>query len=1479
MQRTYRFCLILLLFATAVKAQNTCEITASVSKGCVPLPVDFLFKPPNSATAIVSYLWDFGDGYTSVQDSPTHVYTSAGKYTPKVTVIFKNGMECTVSLSKQIVVYHNPNSDFTVNNNQPILLCARGNSICFAEKSSPGADGAPVIAWQWNFGDGGSSTQKNPCYAYSDSGNYQVTLQVTDSNGCTSYLQKIISVRYTTDVGYNLDPKFTVKINFDCIKDVENVVFTNTTDTSGQFITNFSWDFGDGTTINCNLQDPSCLASWTNFVHKYSKGGSYFPSLTIENKFGCYNKYTLYIPIVVAPYILNPGVFPNFKACFTLDSGAIDTVAYNPLALGYYWDYGDPYRRTQGVSHGDYHTYAMPGVYTVHIHVQIGGCPYDSTLCNAVKLLGPIALIMPVKGGKMAWDSVPPNGSFLISPTKYGTYFDTSCFGKGYSKYYTYLPTLIKNGEAVYDSCLVDTTKTYNPDSLYACNGKRVADITYTYKKHIDYYKDTTEQIATVHYWFKGSPFPAGDVYSNPPFANRPLYLDDTSLFSVRCKAPQKISFTNFSEKYRGYYAVDNFPFYYPSKCVNKSYPYASDSLTYLWDFGEGNPGTSTSAKPVEIDRFSTEKLPTHLFRKNGCYWVILTTSDTSTNCSDIDSIPVVLQAPDAGWAPQYSNIKNMTALIQDSLPENGQRRGMIISGTPCKDTVNQIIDLDETLPSCFKRNFDMVLDSAHDTVTCDHQVKWHWLDKNVIAGQLGYTFGYADTGWKSIGLVLTNNYNCTDTLWYHNYKYIHGSYAGVNVSTRHSCLGDTLKMWPLVPQQLGIKSFIYYFYEILDYGDTFARPKPDTVRFRVVKQKNGQYDTITSTVHNYLWGIDDSSNLNFNYLTDTESIVVPQPGHFLIKTEVTVGDYMNFDADNRVVCTNDTVNFRGTVQYFLPFMGGVFGYDTINYWRDPVGARHGRKPLIPEKIEWDLDGDGIIDATGLNPFYVYKKGGSYTVTLYTTDSNGCTQILKRENYIKVIGDSAYFTIDTPGAVRYCVGSHFFQFKDSSHIIKPFKDSLNVYKIYSWTWDFGDGSPILTVTDTSKKNASHYYFNNGDYKVTLVIRTAPGTGASSKGCYDSFSRIIHILGPISHFTIIGSNQGCAPYTILVKDQSKKAQIREWILGDGTTVTSYGDSIVSLTYKRPGLWCLSYIVVDSLTDSTTGKWLHCEDIYPPLDSICKIKVLVFDTNKQVLSASDTLICLGKDSVFFKSTPDTGYATWTLRLGNGDSLTKTKPDFSYLYTKTGKYHVVVTGTGAHCPDSSSINVRVIDIKSLFVLDTARNDTPFFSFKNLSVGGVRYNWDFGDGSPELITTTNQEISHEFLKAGWSKICLTAINEKGCAAKYCDSIHIDTFLYIPNVFTPNGDKYNPDFNIIIYGNLSYQLDIYNRWGQRVFHSDDKNNRWDGTNVTQGTNGQTTSTMYPSYQYPEGTYYYVFHYRFIGNKNEEADGAVTLIR
>jgi gliding motility-associated-like protein len=90
---------------------------------------------------------------------------------------------------------------------------------------------------------------------------------------------------------------------------------------------------------------------------------------------------------------------------------------------------------------------------------------------------------------------------------------------------------------------------------------------------------------------------------------------------------------------------------------------------------------------------------------------------------------------------------------------------------------------------------------------------------------------------------------------------------------------------------------------------------------------------------------------------------------------------------------------------------------------------------------------------------------------------------------------------------------------------------------------------------------------------------------------------------------------------------------------------------------------------------------------------------------------------------------------------------------------------------------------------------------------------------------------------------------------------------INIPNVFTPNGDGKNDDFNIDCSGYQKYSIVIWNRWGNTVFESDNADKKWNGkTNNDGGEN-------------PAGTYYYLFTYQLRGESEKTVRGSITLIR
>jgi gliding motility-associated-like protein len=113
-----------------------------------------------------------------------------------------------------------------------------------------------------------------------------------------------------------------------------------------------------------------------------------------------------------------------------------------------------------------------------------------------------------------------------------------------------------------------------------------------------------------------------------------------------------------------------------------------------------------------------------------------------------------------------------------------------------------------------------------------------------------------------------------------------------------------------------------------------------------------------------------------------------------------------------------------------------------------------------------------------------------------------------------------------------------------------------------------------------------------------------------------------------------------------------------------------------------------------------------------------------------------------------------------------------------------------------------------------------------------------------------------------------LIAKSATGCADTICKKVVVDLFIYLANVFTPgNGDGKNDEYYVPIQGQDLFQLKIFNRWGERVFESDNPKVRWNGKVNNTGA------------EVPEGTYFYQLTYRFRNRDQKYVTGSVNLIR
>jgi len=122
----------------------------------------------------------------------------------------------------------------------------------------------------------------------------------------------------------------------------------------------------------------------------------------------------------------------------------------------------------------------------------------------------------------------------------------------------------------------------------------------------------------------------------------------------------------------------------------------------------------------------------------------------------------------------------------------------------------------------------------------------------------------------------------------------------------------------------------------------------------------------------------------------------------------------------------------------------------------------------------------------------------------------------------------------------------------------------------------------------------------------------------------------------------------------------------------------------------------------------------------------------------------------------------------------------------------------------------------------------------FTNTSLLATHYEWDFGDGSM-LTTLVNPTHIYPDIASNEYTIILTARNDIGCSDTTSKRIKIteQELIWVPNAFTPDDNTHNQTFLPIVSSSLnfdSYQLDIFDRWGEIIFTTTNINQAWDGT-------------------------------------------------
>ena len=194
------------------------------------------------------------------------------------------------------------------------------------------------------------------------------------------------------------------------------------------------------------------------------------------------------------------------------------------------------------------------------------------------------------------------------------------------------------------------------------------------------------------------------------------------------------------------------------------------------------------------------------------------------------------------------------------------------------------------------------------------------------------------------------------------------------------------------------------------------------------------------------------------------------------------------------------------------------------------------------------------------------------------------------------------------------------------------------------------------------------------------------------------------------------------------------------------------------------------------------------------------------------------------------------------------------------------------------NGSVNVYVNEFPEVVLQAYPQPTTltnPKITFIDASSNHVNGYWDFGDGTVEF--TNFDELIHVYQDTGSYQVMLQIESDSGCVSTAYQTIVIDPdfLVYIPEGFTPNNDLKNDYYQPIVSGVLSYEFSIYNRYGQRIFTTNDYSNVYCNDGCSSAWDGLMNNGDYAAV----GNYTYHMIVFDLNGKERTFQGNISLMR
>jgi len=1153
--------------------------SCNVQNGCPPLKVNFT---SSSSSGAVKYLWLFSDSTSDSGNTATHIFNNIGKY--DVTLVCYNGSGCTDTLTKSKYI--------SVSNATANYITPKSITTCapFIEKFSDPLSND--IAWEWNFGDGSTSTQKNPMHTYLNAGTYRASLTVTNANGC-----KIVISDFQDFDLEGVNPGFTTKTH---ICPPGEITFNDTSAGAASWL----WDFGDGTSSTSKGPD-----------HIYTKSGYYNVKLTVTTSQGC--SYTIVKNDAVYVSALEGSISwsgndSTFPTTLKFNSGSVGATKWT-------WNFGD--ETAADTQENPSHYYADSAQYKITLILSNGTC--SDTIVRVLQHIIPI--VTPTKQDSGSKNGKGGNGSSIVScaPLKLD-FTDTSSKAVGWnwnfgdstyssaqapSHYYTtpgiYSVTLIEKLESgAYDTIvqkgyvrISGTTAYFNVAEKIICGGS------------IATFSDSSQN-AVLWSWDFGDGNTSTD--QNPQH----VYTVSDTTYHITLVTTDTFGCTNSISKsiYTGYldpilassYNICN------TDSVFFSTPLSGAQSVYknfTWDFGDSTASALAN--------------PTHKYTSGGGFSVMLTASDSNGctmrfrlpdsirvskpvaafsitgNTHGCDSVTVSFVNLSTGSDAWYWNFGDSTSSDQRAPGHSFINTGSYnVQLTAIKGACSNVT----TVPAALTINkavavFTYTQDKVCFPVTATFSdsskkaVSWLWVFGDGDSSRLENPVHIFKKAPKSsVSLYVTDSNGCSAIATEANIKYLDAKFSASSVD---GC-------WPMTvtfkDQSVAAVTWAWNF------GDSGISTEQNPVHLYkdtgtytvqlIVTSSEGCSDT--ATYLNYIKVVHPTSDFSAPATASCAPSYVPftnlstegtkwewdfgdggkstdqTPGHIYNNPGIFTVKLITFSKEG----CSDTIIKKD----YITVLGSVSAFKTS----DTAGCLPLAIHFTDESknaVNWSWNfGDGST-STDENPSHIYTTAGTFTVSLITQDTTGCQSVFSMHKPLDVVPvpQASFNSIDIQACTPYVV-----RFVNTSTLSNHY------------LWVFGDGD------SSTEANPYHAYTKGGVYDLYLIAY-------NNYGCSDTVhnGQMIHVnQKPVANFgaSVI---KGCLPFVADFVDSttSEDSSTYYWDFGNGATSTQKNPAE---TYTTPGKYTVQLVVTNKTgcTDTILKKgYIDVYDGTPP--PVCPI----------------------------------------------------------------------------------------------------------------------------------------------------------------------------------------------------------------------------------------------------------------------------------